>query len=104
MPQTSQAPWCAAAGLAIWKLGAISVPLFKLFKRDALASRAGDAGVVFVLTDPEGADLLGDLAEAVMVDQVSLSGGEAVPFAETTPDTPAILIYTPRARCMRTGC
>jgi acetyl-CoA synthetase len=90
----SQSPWCAAAHLAIWKLGAISVPLFKLFKRDALASRAGDAGVVFVLTDPEGADLLGDLAEAVMVDQVSLSGGEAVPFAETTPDTPAILIYT----------
>ncbi len=90
----SQSPWCAAAHLAIWKLGAISVPLFKLFKRDALASRAGDAGVVFVLTDPEGADLLGDLAEAVMVDQVSLPGGEAVPFAETTPDTPAILIYT----------
>ncbi len=90
----SQSPWCAAAHLAIWKLGAISVPLFKLFKRDALASRAGDAGVVFVLTDPEGADLLGDLAEAVMVDQVPLPGGEAVPIAETTPDTPAILIYT----------
>lgn len=89
----SQSPWCAAAHLAIWKLGAISVPLFKLFKHDALASRAGDAGVAFVLTDPEGADLLGDLAEAVMVDQVSLAG-EAVKFAETTPETPAILIYT----------
>ncbi len=89
----SQSPWCAAAHLAIWKLGAISVPLFKLFKRDALASRAGDAGVAFVLTDPEGADLLGALTEAVMVDQVPLPG-DAVPFAETTPDTPAILIYT----------
>ncbi|CUH86376.1 Acetyl-coenzyme A synthetase [Phaeobacter sp. CECT 5382] len=89
----SQSPWCAASHLAIWKLGAISVPLFKLFKRDALASRAGDAGVSFVLTDPEGADLLGDLAEAVMVDQVSLPGGP-VEFAETTPETPAILIYT----------
>ena len=29
----SQSPWCAAAHLAIWKTGAISVPLFKLFKR-----------------------------------------------------------------------
>ena len=89
----SQSPWCAAAHLAIWKVGAISVPLFKLFKRDALASRAGDAGVQFVLTDPEGADLLGDLVEAVMVDQAGLPG-EPVPFADTGPETPAVLIYT----------
>ena len=40
-----QSPWCAAAHLAIWKIGAISVPLFKLFQHDALASRIGDAGV-----------------------------------------------------------
>jgi len=32
-----QSPWCAAAHLAIWKIGAISVPLFKLFRYDALA-------------------------------------------------------------------
>ncbi|MCI5094781.1 MAG: AMP-binding protein [Rhodobacteraceae bacterium] len=89
----SQSPWCAAAHLAIWKVGGISVPLFKLFKRDALASRAGDAGVRFVFTDAEGADLLGDLAEAVMVDQAGLPG-DPVAFAETTPDTPAVLIYT----------
>ena len=36
----SQSPWCLAAHLAIWKIGAISVPLFKLFKHDALASRS----------------------------------------------------------------
>jgi acetyl-CoA synthetase len=89
----SQSPWCAAAHLAIWKIGAISVPLFKLFKRDALTSRAGDAGVSFVLTDPEGADLLGDLAEAVLVDAVAVEG-DPVPFAETSPETPAVLIYT----------
>ena len=40
----SQSPSCAAAHLAVWKIGAISVPLFKLFKKDALASRVGDAG------------------------------------------------------------
>ena len=89
----SQSPWCAAAHLAIWKVGGISVPLFKLFKREALASRAGDAGVRFVFTDAEGADLLGDLAEAVMVDQAG-QPGDLVAFAETTPDTPAVLIYT----------
>ncbi|AHD01333.1 AMP-binding protein [Leisingera methylohalidivorans] len=89
----SQSPWCAAAHLAVWKAGGISVPLFKLFKRDALASRAGDAGVRFVFTDPEGAELLGDLADAVMVDSAGMDGAP-VPFAETAPDTPAVLIYT----------
>ncbi|NIZ59476.1 AMP-dependent synthetase [Sedimentitalea sp. CY04] len=88
-----QSPWCVAAHLAVWKVGAISVPLFKLFKRDALASRAGDAGAQFVFTDTEGADLLGDLAEAIIVDQAGLPG-EPVVFAQTTPETPAVLIYT----------
>ena len=50
----SQSPWCAVAHLAIWKIGAISVPLFKLFKRDALSSRLSDSGVEIVLTDTEG--------------------------------------------------
>ncbi len=89
----SQSPWCVAAHLAAWKVGAISVPLFKLFKRDALASRAGDAGVRLVFTDAEGADLLGDLAEAVMAEQAGMSGSP-VEFADTMPDTPAVLIYT----------
>jgi acetyl-CoA synthetase len=47
----SQSPWCVAAHLAIWKIGAISVPLFKLFKHDALVSRISDAGAALVLTD-----------------------------------------------------
>ncbi|MGJ8618375.1 MAG: AMP-binding protein [Sulfitobacter sp.] len=89
----SQSPWCAAAHLAIWKIGAISVPLFKLFKHDALASRVGDAGVALVLTDPEGAALLGGLTEPWMVDQVGIAG-DPVPFAQTDPDDPAVLIYT----------
>ncbi len=89
----SQSPWCAAAHLAIWKIGAISVPLFKLFKHDALASRVGDAGVKLVLTDPEGADLLGDLATPWIVDRVGVPGA-GVPFADTGPDDPAVLIYT----------
>ncbi|MBO9450233.1 AMP-binding protein [Tropicibacter sp. R16_0] len=89
----SQSPWCAAAHLAIWKIGAISVPLFKLFKTDALASRVGDAGVKQVLTDAEGADLLGDLAMPLMVAEIGQDGGP-VDFVDTGPEDPAVLIYT----------
>ncbi len=89
----SQSPWCAAAHLAIWKIGAISVPLFKLFKYDALKSRVQDAGITLVLTDAEGRDLLDDLAEAWMAQTVGIAG-DPVPFADTGPDDPAVLIYT----------
>ncbi len=89
----SQSPWCAAAHLAVWKLGAISVPLFKLFKHDALASRVGDAGAQLVLTDADGAALLGDLAHPIRVDQIEPSD-DPVPFADTGPEDPAVLIYT----------
>ncbi|MBY5932213.1 AMP-binding protein [Tateyamaria omphalii] len=89
----SQTPWCAAAHLAIWKIGAISVPLFKLFKQDALRSRLEDSGAILVLTDAEGAALVGDLATCWMVETVGVAG-DAVPFAPATTTTPAVLIYT----------
>ncbi len=89
----SQSPWCAAAHLAIWKIGAISVPLFKLFKHDALASRVRDAGARIVLTDAEGAALLDDLAQPLLVDEIGKEW-EPVPFADTGPEDPAVLIYT----------
>ena len=89
----SQSPWCAAAHLAIWKIGAISVPLFKLFKHDALASRVQDAGITLVLTDTEGRDLLGDLAQAEMADSFGIAG-DPVATADTGPEDPAVLIYT----------
>ncbi|WP_170357334.1 AMP-binding protein [Ruegeria arenilitoris] len=89
----SQSPWCAAAHLATWKIGAISVPLFKLFKRDALASRIDDAGAGYVLTDGEGADMLGDLAQPLIVSELG-ADGPAVDYADTGPEDPAVLIYT----------
>jgi acetyl-CoA synthetase len=88
-----QTPWCAAAHLAIWKIGAISVPLFKLFKYDALASRITDAGIDLVLTDAEGAALLGDLAQPLMADQIGVPGAP-VAFSSATARTPGVLIYT----------
>ncbi|MEM8655371.1 MAG: AMP-binding protein [Pseudomonadota bacterium] len=89
----SQSPWCAAAHLAIWKIGAISVPLFKLFKRDALSSRMRDAGLELVLTDGEGTKLVGDLATCWDTSTVGQSG-DPVPFADADATTPAVLIYT----------
>ncbi|UWR89542.1 AMP-binding protein [Phaeobacter inhibens] len=94
----SQSVDCAVAHLAIWKIGAISVPLFKLFQHDALASRIGDAGVELVLTDGGGAAQLGSLAQPLLVADIqSASAGHSdhlLPYAETTPETPAVLIYT----------
>ncbi|UTS80027.1 AMP-binding protein [Phaeobacter piscinae] len=94
----SQSVDCAVAHLAIWKIGAISVPLFKLFQHDALASRIGDAELELVLTDGAGAAQLGVLAQPLLVtDILSASAdhsGHLLPYAETTPETPAVLIYT----------
>ena len=89
----SQSEDCAAAHLAIWKIAAISVPLFKLFKRDALRSRLHDAGAEIVLTDRDGAALVGDLAQAWITSDIA-GGGAPVPFADTAPEDPAVLIYT----------
>ncbi|MEO0939617.1 MAG: AMP-binding protein [Pseudomonadota bacterium] len=86
-----QDPWCAAAHCAIWKVGAISVPLFKLFKRDALSSRIRDAGPTYVLTDAEGAALLGDLAVPLIAAEVGEDGGDVL--TAPSPES-AIIIYT----------
>ncbi len=88
----SQGVWTAAAHIAIWKIGAISIPLFKLFMRDALLSRLVDAGADLVVTDPEGAAMLDGQAALIPEDLTPRSD----PFetAQTGPETPAVLIYT----------
>jgi acetyl-CoA synthetase len=91
----SQGPWCAAAHIAIWKIGAISIPLFKLFKHDALRSRVCDAEARVVVTDAEGVDLLEGLPDVgvLVPEREALPEGrfETVP---TGPEDPAVLIYT----------
>jgi acetyl-CoA synthetase len=88
----SQDAWCAAAHLAIWTLGAISVPLFKLFGPDALAVRLADSGARLVVADPEGAARLSGV-EAIVPEATELSDATLDPVA-TGPEDPAILIYT----------
>ena len=45
----SQSPWTAAAHVAIWKLGAVSIPLFTLFGPEAMALRLADSGAAAVV-------------------------------------------------------
>lgn len=88
----SQGVWTAAAHIAIWKIGAISIPLFKLFMRDALLSRVTDAGATLVITDPDGAGML-DGQVPLIPEDLTLRD-DRFDAAETGPDTPAVLIYT----------
>jgi len=89
----SQSPWCAAAHLAIWTIGAISVPLFQLFQRDALNSRISDSGLRYVITDAAGAELIGDLATSILADTVP-DAPRHVPAITIPSQLPAVLIYT----------
>lgn len=89
----SQQALTAAAHAAIWRMGAISVPLFKLFRHDALESRVRDAGLRVAVTDEEGAAMLAPLSvRAIREGDLPEAGMQAT--AETGPETPACLIYT----------
>lgn len=91
----TQSAWTAAAHLAIWKRGAITVPLFKLFGPDALALRLNDAGVRLVIADPEGREMLRDFPDlTVIVPEDGLPDTAPQPTAATGPDDPAVIIYT----------
>ncbi|KUF09103.1 AMP-binding protein [Pseudoponticoccus marisrubri] len=88
-----QGPLCAAAHLACWRMGAISVPLFKLFQHDALATRVADAGLRVAVTDAQGAALMAGL-DVTLLQQADLPAPTDAPPAVTGPETPAVLIYT----------
>ena len=90
-----QGAWCAAAHIAIWKIGAISIPLFKLFRHEALAARVGDAGARVVVTDAEGAEMVAGLdGPAPLVPEEVDLPRSAFRTVATGPDDPAVLIYT----------
>lgn len=98
----TQSVWTAAAHIAIWKLGAISVPLFTLFRAEALLSRLTDAGVKAVCVDESSVQiitpLLGQLPtiEHVICPETMAFEQDASGFEphDTLADDPAILIYT----------
>ncbi|BCX04572.1 MAG: acetyl-CoA synthetase [Candidatus Roseilinea sp.] len=106
-----QSPETAFVHIAIYKLGAIAVPLFSLFGPDALAFRLRDCAAVAVITDGAGATKL----DAIRADLPDLRFVFAIDgprrgcrdfYAElrdarddfapvnTHADDPALIIYT----------
>jgi acetyl-CoA synthetase len=108
LPQT---PETAIAHLAIYKLGAIAVPLAALFGIDALTYRLENSGARAVVTNNTGlaklAEIRGKLPELRLVLCVDGPADGALGFAETlavaagdfapvdtAPDDPALMVYT----------
>ena len=108
LPQTPEA---AASHIAIYKMGAIAVPLAILFGVDALSYRLSDAGVKAVITNAQGLAKLNqirhDIPQLALVLSIDGESEGALGFhqtlargraefnaAATTPDDPALMIYT----------
>ena len=108
LPQT---PETAYAHLAVYKLGAIAIPLFTLFGEEALAHRLANSGARAVITNREGAAKLAairaklpalelvlciDGAGEGAADFHALRARQSTAFdpVQTRADDPALIIYT----------
>ncbi|MEM7289695.1 MAG: AMP-binding protein, partial [Pseudomonadota bacterium] len=98
----SQSVWTAAAHIAIWKLGGISIPLFTLFGEEALEMRLKDSGAKAIITDKvhsekfaDSFERLPELKHDIIPEDGSLeSQSDAFEIAKTMPETPGLIIYT----------
>ena len=105
LPQLSET---AVTHTAIFKIGAISVPLFTLFGLDALRFRLNDAGIKILFTNQTGVEkiskireFLPNLEQIISVEEDLLDSNNTItnlpikfsPMS-TMADDPAILIYT----------
>ncbi|WP_251864060.1 acyl-CoA synthetase [Achromobacter sp. Marseille-Q4962] len=108
-----QAPETAVTHIAVYKMGAVAVPLFTLFGVDAIQYRLQNSGAAALVTDAEGVrrlaqirDSLPDLKVVYCVDG-PVAGGQALSFhdalaaesgdytaVDTAADDPAVIIYT----------
>ena len=111
-----QSPEHAVAHLAVFKLGAVSVPLSRLFGLDALRYRLADSGARVLFTDGEhverALDVRNDLPElshVILCDRAPAQsrdrrletfadmlarGGDGIDMVGTRAEDPALLIYT----------
>ncbi|WP_135469387.1 acyl-CoA synthetase [Crenalkalicoccus roseus] len=106
-----QVPEAAVAHLAIYKLGAIAVPVFQLFGEQALEFRLRDSGAAALVTDATGlgklapirgrlpalrlvlaADGPGEGARDMAAEMARASASFAP--ADTAAEDPALIIYT----------
>ena len=101
----------AIAHIAIFKAGAISVPLSLLFGEEALQYRLEDAGVSFVITNTDGQRLIKNMrnqCESIRhiislqnpisndldFEHLCNRSDELFTATKTRPDDPALIIYT----------
>jgi acetyl-CoA synthetase len=105
-----QMPEVAAAHVAIYKLGAVALPLATLFGVEALTYRLQDSGAKALITDAQGLAKLAEIRAGVPVELILSTDGAgdgALGFAETlaratselapadtSADDPALMIYT----------
>lgn len=107
-----QAPETAVTHIAVYKMGAVAVPLFTLFGVDAIQYRLANSGAAALVTDADGCRKLREIRASLpglkvvyCIDEDCPDG--AVPFhaalaaesADYTPvataaDDPAVIIYT----------
>ena len=106
----SQRAETAVAHVAVYKSGAIAVPLFVLFGLDALRHRLADSGARFLICDAEGfakvSEIRSDLPQlqhVIRIDDESAHGGlagqlerhsEVFAPVPTLAHDPALIIYT----------
>jgi acetyl-CoA synthetase len=108
LPQGVEA---GVAHLALYKLGAIAVPLSQLFGPDALRYRLGDCDARAVITDGGALDRVAPVAAELggvrvvvaeddvarphhRFDELTAASSPHHTAADTTPDSPGLLIYT----------
>lgn len=106
-----QVPEAAVAHLAIYKLGAIAVPLFQLFGEQALEYRLRNSGAAALVTDATGLAKLAGIRTALPGLRVVFAtdgpgegaldlpaemarASDAFAPVDTAADDPAVIIYT----------
>ena len=106
-----QAPDVVVAHVAIYKLGAIALPIAILFGPDALSYRLQNSGAKALITNAQGVARLGEIRSEVpglscvlsvdgqgagaldLTELLARASGDFTPV-DTGPDDPALMIYT----------
>ncbi len=106
-----QAPEVAASHIAIYKLGAVALPLATLFGTDALGYRLQNSGAAALITNAQGvariAEIRGELPALKSILSLDGPADGALDFAatlaraspdftpvDTSADDPAMMVYT----------
>jgi acetyl-CoA synthetase len=106
-----QSPEVAAIHVAIYKLGAIALPLAVLFGIDALSYRLQNSGAVALITNAGGVERIAEIRDQLaalklilsldgnvsgalsFTDQLKRASSDFTPV-DTSPDDPAMMVYT----------